>query len=131
VKIDAPIVLVVDRDSAESRSLVARLSDPGWRVVFVHDGEAAIHALSETRVDCLVTELRIQRIDGLAVLARARKLNPEVCAVVITEGGDVATEHERGELQHGDREHERDRDAGRALRQPLHGRGDCLLRKRG
>jgi DNA-binding NtrC family response regulator len=91
VKIDAPIVLVVDRDSAESRSLISRLSDLGWRVVFVHDGEAAIHALGETRVDCLVTELRIQRIDGLAVLARARKLNPEVCAVVVTEGGDVAT----------------------------------------
>jgi len=90
VRIETPIVLYVDRDEEDSRALAARLRTQGYDVVFVHDGEAAFHALDETRVDVLVTELRIQRIDGMAVLARARKLHPEVCAVVITAGGDVA-----------------------------------------
>jgi DNA-binding NtrC family response regulator len=89
VKLDAPIVLVVDRPSDASRGLVARLRTAGYRVEFVHDGETAYNALDEGRVDCLITELRLQRIDGLALLARARKLNPELCAVVVTETGDV------------------------------------------
>jgi DNA-binding NtrC family response regulator len=89
VKLDAPVVLVVDRLGDDSRALVERLRAKGYRVEFVHDGETAFNALDSGHVDCLITELRIQRIDGLAVLARARKLNPELCAVVVTEGGDV------------------------------------------
>ena len=90
MKLDAPVVLVVDRASDASRALVGRLRAGGYRVEFVHDGETAFNALDSGRVDCLITELKIQRIDGLAVLARARKRNPEVCAVVVTETGDVA-----------------------------------------
>ena len=90
MRIETPIVLYVDRDEPDNRALAARLREPGYEVVFVHDGEAALRALEETRVDCLVTELKIHRIDGLSVLARAIRLHPEVCAVVITAGGDVA-----------------------------------------
>ncbi len=90
MRIETPIVLYVDRDEEGTRALAARLREPGYEVVFVHDGEAALRALEETRVDCLVTELRIHRIDGMAVLARAIRLHPAVCAVVITAGGDVA-----------------------------------------
>jgi DNA-binding NtrC family response regulator len=90
VRIETPIVLYVDKDEPDSRALAARLRAQNYQLVFVHDGEAAFHALDETRVDCLVTELKIHRIDGMAVLARAKKLHPEVCAVVITAGGDVA-----------------------------------------
>ncbi len=90
MKVEAPFLLVVDRGSDASRSLVARLRAAGYRVEFVEDGEAAMNVLDQGRIDCLVTELRIHRIDGMAVLARARKRNPEVCAIVMTEGGDVA-----------------------------------------
>ena len=90
VRIEPATVLVVDRESAESRSLVASLRERGYRVLYAHDGEAAFNVLDSGPVDCLVTELRIHRIDGMAVLVRARKLFPEICAVVVTEGGDVA-----------------------------------------
>jgi DNA-binding NtrC family response regulator len=89
MKLDTPVVLVIDRETDESRSLVGHLRRRGFQVEFVHDGEAAFNALQQGRIDCLVTELRIHRIDGMAVLARARKLHPEICAVVVTEGGDV------------------------------------------
>jgi len=88
---DRPSVLVVDRESAATKALVAFLREQALEVVWSRDGESGFNALDSTRVDCLVTELGVQRIDGMALLRRARERNPEVCAVLITEGADVGT----------------------------------------
>ena len=87
---DHPRVLVVDRENDATRALIAFLRQHDLEVVWARDGEGAFHALDESRADCLVTELRVHRIDGLGVLRRAIERNPEVCAVVIAEAGDVA-----------------------------------------
>jgi DNA-binding NtrC family response regulator len=86
---ERPTVLVVDRESDATRALVAFLREQDLEVVWSRDGEGGHHALESTRVDCLVTELRAQRIDGMTLLRRARERNPGVCAVLITEGADV------------------------------------------
>ena len=86
---DTPAVLLVDRESEAARALEAALAGCGYQVVFVHDGEAALRALEDLRPDCLVTELKLQRVDGMAVLARALRLRPDACAVVLAEGGSV------------------------------------------
>src|SRR5712691_3953213 len=86
---EKPAVLVVDRESDSTRSMIAFLHESDLEVIWARDGEAAFNVLDEARVDCMVTELRIQRIDGMAVLARARGRNPEICAVMITEGAAV------------------------------------------
>jgi DNA-binding NtrC family response regulator len=86
---DTPTVLVVDRESDATKALVAFLREHELEVVWSRDGEGAYNALDATRVDCLVTELRVHRIDGMALLRLARERNPDVCAVLITEGADV------------------------------------------
>jgi two-component system response regulator AtoC len=86
---DKPRVLVVDRESDATKALVAFLREHGLEVVWSRDGEGAYNALDATHVDCLVTELRVHRIDGMALLRLARERNPDVCAVLITEGADV------------------------------------------
>jgi DNA-binding NtrC family response regulator len=91
---ERPTVLVVDRESAATKALVAFLHDQDLEVVWSHDGESGYHALDSTRVDCLVTELRVPRIDGMTLLRRARARNPEVCAVLITGGADAGKEVE-------------------------------------
>ncbi|HYM81090.1 MAG TPA: sigma-54 dependent transcriptional regulator [Candidatus Limnocylindria bacterium] len=84
-----PTVLVVDRESDETRALIAFMRAHDFTVVWTRDGEAAFHALDETRVDCLVTELQVHRVDGMNVLRHARERNPDVCAVVVTEGAGI------------------------------------------
>jgi DNA-binding NtrC family response regulator len=84
-----PIVLVVDHPSEATRALIGFLGENDLRVIWSRDGESAFHALDEEHVDCLVTELRVHRIDGLGVLGRAIERNAEVCAVVVAERGDV------------------------------------------
>ena len=86
---ERPVVLVVDCESPGTSGLIAFLRDRDLEVVWSRDGESGYNALDSTRVDCLVTELSVQRIDGLSLLRRARERNPEVCAVLIAEGADV------------------------------------------
>ena len=86
---ERPRVLVVDREGEATKSLLAFLRGHDLEVVWARDGESGYNALDATRVDCLVTELRIHRIDGMALLRRAHERNPEVCAVLIAEGADV------------------------------------------
>lgn len=81
-------VLVVDPESAESRALVAALRGHDLHVVHAHDGESAFNALEKLGgVDGLVTALAAPRVNGLAVLARAREAEPDVCAIVLVDAG--------------------------------------------
>ena len=91
---ESPVVLVVDRESEATRALIAFLRARGLEALWARDGESALSALDQTPVDCLVTELRVQRIDGMTLLRRARGKNPELCAIVITErpGIEMAVE---------------------------------------
>jgi DNA-binding NtrC family response regulator len=83
---ERPTVLLVDRESAATNALIAFLRGQGLDVVWSRDGESGHNAIDSTRVDCLVAVLRAPRIDGLDLLRRARERNPEVCAVLVTEG---------------------------------------------
>jgi len=83
---ERPAVLLVAREGDATNALVAFLRDQGLGVVWSRDSEGGHNALDSTRMDCLVAELRTPRIDGLDLLRRARERNPEVCAVLVTEG---------------------------------------------
>lgn len=79
-----PSLLVVDRESEAARNMVAFLKEQDFEVTWVRDTESAHNVLSDAIPDCLLCEVLTRRIDGLAVLARAKERNPEVCAVMIT-----------------------------------------------
>jgi DNA-binding NtrC family response regulator len=49
----------------------------------VRDTGSALNALEDARADCLVCEARGARLDGLAVLDRARERQPALCAVML------------------------------------------------
>ena len=84
-----PVVLVADRESDATKGLIAFLRQHDLEVIWARDGESAFNAIDQTPIDCLVAELRVPRIDGMALLRRARERNPEVCGVVITEGAEI------------------------------------------
>jgi DNA-binding NtrC family response regulator len=81
-----PVVLVVARDSAEMRTLVATLRGREFDVAWSHDGESGMGALDKARPRAVVCELRATRIDGLAVLARALERRPGACVVLVSDG---------------------------------------------
>jgi DNA-binding NtrC family response regulator len=80
-----PRALVVRRAAEAGRSLAAFLDAHGFECVCVRDTEAALNALDHERTDGLVCETRAPRLDGLAVLDRARERQPAVCAVMLAD----------------------------------------------
>jgi two-component system response regulator FlrC len=55
------------------------------------DGEAALRRLGERSFDLLLTDLRMPRLDGMALLRRVRAEQPEVEVIVLTAHGTVDT----------------------------------------
>jgi DNA-binding NtrC family response regulator len=77
-------VLVVDDEEVAVRNLTYALGREGYRVVGVDSGAAALSALEEQRFDVVLTDLRMERIDGMQVLARAQELYPGTPVIIIT-----------------------------------------------
>lgn len=81
-----PRVLVALHAAEPGRTLAAFLGARGFDALGVRDTESALNALDRERVDCLVCDARAPRLDGLAVLDRARARQPAVCAVMVATG---------------------------------------------
>ena len=65
-------VLLVD-DSRVTREMLRRLLvDSGFDVVAVGSGQEALHHLAKSAVDCLVTDIEMDGIDGLELTRRVR-----------------------------------------------------------
>ena len=63
----------------------------GYETVSVSDGLAAIGELEKEEFDLVLTDIRMQPVDGLQVLDRARELYPNIEVIVITGYASVST----------------------------------------
>jgi two-component system response regulator HydG len=77
-------VLVVDDNLEMARTLAESLCDRGYDAEAIGSGEAAAEKLKSDHVDALVTDLRMPKVDGLALLAVSRSLSPERPVIVMT-----------------------------------------------
>ena len=66
------LVLIVEDEPAISRLLEAYLSREGFRTVLASDGETALQQHAYLKPDLVLLDIRIPKLDGLAVLARLR-----------------------------------------------------------
>jgi signal transduction histidine kinase len=86
-------VLVVD-DNAENRALAkAALDDEGVHVVLAATGEEALAAFERAQPDCILLDIRMPGMDGIAVCQRVRALpnGDRVAIVFVTAQRDVET----------------------------------------
>jgi diguanylate cyclase (GGDEF)-like protein len=63
------------------------LSQRGFAVDSVEDGDAAIAALARAEYEVVITDLAISGSDGLAIAAEARRLHAETQVVIVTGRG--------------------------------------------
>jgi two-component system, NtrC family, response regulator HydG len=85
-----PQALVVAKDADDIKELLAALDSWGFKAVWAKDGEAGYNVLDGPEViHALVTELNVQRIDGLRLLSVAKQRNPEICVIMIASNADI------------------------------------------
>jgi two-component system sensor histidine kinase/response regulator len=96
-------VLVVD-DNAENRALArATLDDEGIRAVLATNAEEGIAAFTAEHPDCILLDIRMPGVDGIAACQRIRALpgGDQVAIVFVTAQRDVDT-FDRAVLAGGD-----------------------------
>jgi two-component system, NtrC family, response regulator PilR len=78
-------VLVVDDERSMRELLGIMLRQVGYDVTQADGGEAAIQTLKTTDVfDLVITDLRMRKVDGLAVLRAAKEHSPNTVVLVVT-----------------------------------------------
>ncbi len=77
-------VLVVE-DDADYRGIVAfELEQAGYKVIAVGDGQEALDALAEHKIDAIMLDVVVPRIDGLTVLRELAEAGVRIPTVLLT-----------------------------------------------
>jgi CheY-like chemotaxis protein len=77
-------VLLVDDEPAVLTVLQWALEDQGYGVTVAHGGRAALARLCHESFDVMITDLMMPDLDGLRLIERARKVDPEMKIIVMT-----------------------------------------------
>lgn len=68
-------ILVVEDDKNTNDAICDFLTDAGFDVVAVYDGEQALSQFSDTEIDLIVLDIMLPKVDGLSVLKNIRKMS--------------------------------------------------------
>jgi DNA-binding NtrC family response regulator len=77
-------ILIVDDEATAVENLAHVCRKEGHEVTTRTTGTGAIEALENNRFDVVLTDLRMQKVDGMAVLQRAQEVDPETAVILIT-----------------------------------------------
>ena len=84
-----PRVLLVDDDKDLLQLIAMRLSAAGYAVTAVESGEAALAALAVSRPQVVVTDLRMQGMDGMALFDAIHRDSPSMPVLILTAHGTI------------------------------------------
>jgi two-component system, NtrC family, response regulator AtoC len=84
-------VLIVDDDEAALLSLVEAMTREGYEVTLAGSGEEALRLNETMEFDVVVTDLRMQNVDGLRVVRTFKSSHPETVLIVMTAFASMET----------------------------------------
>ena len=77
-------ILLVDDDASILHFLGELLRQEGHEVIPAHGGDKAIETLQEESFDLLLSDIRMEPVDGLELLRQARSLHPSMIVIMLT-----------------------------------------------
>jgi DNA-binding NtrC family response regulator len=83
-------ILVVDKDPALRRLLSIRLSAASYQVVSADGAQAALDACMRSRPNLVITDLRMEPMDGLGLLKELKSRWPELSVIILTAHGTIS-----------------------------------------
>jgi two-component system response regulator HydG len=82
-------VLIVDNDRAHAETVAEGLAKVGFECRVADSGKAGAAAIEEDSFDVIVTDLVMNDLDGLEILARAKADQPDAEVILMTGHGTV------------------------------------------
>jgi DNA-binding NtrC family response regulator len=77
-------IIIIDDEPIVGKRLKPALEKSGYEVEFYETGAAALKRLSEKNFDIVVTDVRMDEIDGMDVLTKVTENKPQVKVIMIT-----------------------------------------------
>ena len=77
-------VLVVDNDKSHAQAMKETLARVGYQCTVATSGPDGAKAIELSSFDIVITDLMMNEIDGMQILAHAKELLPECMVVVVT-----------------------------------------------
>ncbi len=84
-------ILVIDDEAIALKNLLHILRKEGYAVTGAQSGQAGLKALSDRSFDLVITDLRMERVDGLAILRHCREHLPDARVIVLTGHATVSS----------------------------------------
>src|SRR5687767_4777554 len=84
-----PRVLLVDDDKDLLQLIAMRLTAGGYAVTAVDSGAAALAALATSRPQLVITDLRMEGMDGMALFDAIHRDSPSLPVVILTAHGTI------------------------------------------
>ncbi len=82
-------LLLVDDDAALLKLLGMRLTSEGFQVTTADSGPDALRQLNKEKVDLVISDLRMDEMDGLALFGEIQRLHPGLPVIILTAHGSI------------------------------------------
>jgi DNA-binding NtrC family response regulator len=92
-------LLIVDDEKVAVRNLEHVMKKEGYEVVATQSGSNALAHLEDQPFDVVMTDLRMEKVDGMQILQRCRETSPDTEVIVIT--GFASLESAVEAMKHG------------------------------
>src|SRR5262245_23880285 len=84
-------ILVVDDEASARSGLEKLLQTEGYPVDTAGDGTSELAVAAENPPDVVVTDLKMPKMDGVALLGKLREQDADLPVIVVTAFGDVGS----------------------------------------
>ncbi|EKY5942946.1 two-component system response regulator GlrR [Escherichia coli] len=82
-------LLLVDDDPGLLKLLSLRLTSEGYSVVTAESGAEGLRVLNREKVDLVISDLRMDEMDGMQLFAEIQKVQPGMPVIILTAHGSI------------------------------------------
>lgn len=82
-------LLLVDDDPGLLKLLGMRLTSEGYSVVTAESGQEGLRVLNREKVDLVISDLRMDEMDGMQLFTEIQKVQPGMPVIILTAHGSI------------------------------------------
>ena len=83
-------VLIADDEEIICKPLRIFFERKGYFALTACDGEDAFQMLSTMKVDVMIADLKMPKIDGIELIRKAKEINPDLPIVILSGAGSIS-----------------------------------------